>query len=69
MSDHHHESAHGHVQGLAAYIDDLPLTEGTLHAAPILSNVASGRILSLDLDAVRRAPGVRAVITADDICF
>ncbi|NBY34220.1 MAG: xanthine dehydrogenase molybdopterin binding subunit, partial [Betaproteobacteria bacterium] len=62
-----HESAHLHVQGQAAYIDDLPLTEGTLHAAPILSNVARGRILSLDLSAVLAAPGVRAVVTVDDI--
>ena len=62
-----HESAHLHVQGQAAYIDDLPLTEGTLHAAPILSNVANGRILSLDLRAVLAAPGVRAVVTLDDI--
>ena len=65
--DAKHESAHGHVQGLAAYIDDLPLTEGTLHAAPLMSNVAHGRILSLDLSAVLAAPGVRAVVTADDI--
>ena len=43
-----HESAHLHVQGQAAYIDDLPLTEGTLHAAPLLSSAASGRILSFD---------------------
>ena len=62
-----HESAHLHVQGLASYIDDLPLTEGTLHAAALLSNAASGRILSLDLSAVLASPGVQAVITADDI--
>ena len=62
-----HESAHLHVQGQAAYIDDLPLTEGTLHAAPILSQVARGRIVSLDLSAVLAAPGVRAVVTVDDI--
>ena len=62
-----HESAHLHVQGLATYIDDLPLTEGSLHAAPILSTVASGRILSLDLSAVLSSDGVRSVVTADDI--
>ena len=62
-----HESAHLHVQGLATYIDDLPLTEGTLHAAPILSNAANGRILSLDLSAVMSSEGVRAVVTAEDI--
>ena len=63
----HHESAHLHVQGQASYIDDLPLTEGTLHAAPILSNAANGRILSLDLSAVMSAEGVCAVVTAEDI--
>ena len=62
-----HESATAHVQGLAAYIDDLPLTEGTLHAAPILSKVAHGRILSLDLSEVLASPGVHAVVTAHDI--
>ena len=62
-----HESAHLHVQGLASYVDDLPLTEGTLHAAALLSNAASGRILSLDLSAVLASPGVQAIITADDI--
>lgn len=62
-----HESAHLHVQGLATYIDDLPLTEGTLHAAPILSNAANGRIISLDLSAVMSSEGVRAVVTAEDI--
>jgi xanthine dehydrogenase molybdopterin-binding subunit B len=40
---------------LAAYIDDLPLTEGTLHAAPLMSNVAHGRILSLHVSAVLAA--------------
>ena len=63
----HHESAHLHVQGLATYIDDLPLTEGTLHAAPILSNAASGRILSMDLGTVVSSKGVRGVVTAEDI--
>jgi len=62
-----HESAHLHVQGQAAYIDDLPLTEGTLHAAPILSNSASGRIQSLDLSQVLMSEGVQAVISHGDI--
>ena len=62
-----HESAHLHVTGQAAYTDDLPEAAGTLHAAPGLSAVAHGRIVSLDLSAVRAAPGVRAVIVAADI--
>ncbi|NBX56125.1 MAG: xanthine dehydrogenase molybdopterin binding subunit, partial [Betaproteobacteria bacterium] len=62
-----HESATAHVQGSAAYIDDLPLTQGTLHAAPILSTVARGRVISLDLREVLAAPGVHVVVTAQDI--
>ena len=62
-----HDSAHLHVRGAAAYIDDIREPEGTLHIAPGLSNVARGRIIKLDLDAVRRAPGVVAVLTARDV--
>ncbi len=62
-----HESAHLHVTGRADYTDDLPEPAGTLHAALGLSRCAHGRIAALDLDAVRAAPGVRAVLTAADI--
>ena len=61
-----HESAPLHAQGLAAYIDDLPLIEGTLHAAPILSQKARGHITSLDVSAVRSSEGVVAVVRADE---
>ncbi|MBT9527702.1 MAG: molybdopterin-dependent oxidoreductase, partial [Rhizobacter sp.] len=62
-----HESAHLHVAGEAAYIDDLPELAGTLHAALGLSPVAHGRLLAIDADAVRAMPGVVAVLTAADI--
>jgi len=62
-----HASATRHVQGNAPYIDDLPEPAGTLHLAPGLSPKAKGRIVALDLDAVRAAPGVVAVLTADDL--
>ena len=62
-----HESATLHVSGDARYVDDIPLPAGTLHAALGLSPVAHGRIRSLDLSAVRAAPGVVAVLTAADI--
>ena len=39
-----HESAHLHVSGKAAYIDDLPKLAGTLHAAAGLKACAGGRI-------------------------
>ncbi|MBL8351638.1 MAG: xanthine dehydrogenase molybdopterin binding subunit [Burkholderiaceae bacterium] len=62
-----HESAHLHVAGAAPYIDDLPETAGTLHAALGLSPVAHGRLLGIDLARLQAQPGVVAVLTAADI--
>ena len=62
-----HESAHLHVAGEAAYIDDLPELAGTLHIALGLSPVAHGRLVAIDVDAVRSMPGVVDVLTAADI--
>ncbi|MDE1157996.1 MAG: xanthine dehydrogenase molybdopterin binding subunit [Neorhizobium sp.] len=62
-----HDSAHKHVTGSAEYIDDIPDPAGLLHAALGLSDRAHAKILSVDLDAVRAAPGVVAVMTAEDI--
>ena len=62
-----HESAHLHVAGEAAYIDDLPELTGTLHVALGLSPVAHGRITGMALDVVRGMPGVVSVLTAADI--
>jgi xanthine dehydrogenase large subunit len=62
-----HDSADLHVAGAAAYVDDLPEPPGVLHLA--FGHAAEGHatLLSLDLDAVRAAPGVVAVFTAADI--
>ena len=62
-----HESAHLHVAGSAAYIDDLPELAGTLHAALGLSPVAHGRLKGVDVEKIRALPGVVAVLTAADI--
>ena len=62
-----HDSAELHVAGEARYVDDLPEPPGTLFAALGTSAHAHARILSLDLDPVRAAPGVVAAITARDI--
>ena len=62
-----HESAHLHVAGGAPYTDDLPELAGTLHAALGLSPVAHGVIEAIDLDAIRRLPGVVDVFSARDI--
>jgi xanthine dehydrogenase large subunit len=62
-----HESAHLHVTGSARYLDDLPELAGTLHAAVGLSPIAHGRLVSINLPALQRMPGVVAVLLAADI--
>nr|WP_298414476.1 xanthine dehydrogenase molybdopterin binding subunit [uncultured Halomonas sp.] len=62
-----HESAIKHVTGRAAYIDDIPAPADALHIAVGLSPVAHGRLTRLDLEKVKRAPGVVDVITVMDV--
>ncbi|MBC7446165.1 MAG: xanthine dehydrogenase molybdopterin binding subunit [Polaromonas sp.] len=62
-----HESARAQVQGAATYVDDIPELKGTLHAAPILSTIAHGRLLGVDTAAALAMPGVRGVVLAGDI--
>lgn len=62
-----HESAALHVSGEARYTDDIPEAQGTLHAALGLSPLAHGRLLGVDLELLRRQPGVVAVLTAADL--
>lgn len=62
-----HESADLHVSGTATYTDDLPELQGTAHIALGMSEKAHARLLEVDLDAVRQAPGVIAVLTVADI--
>ena len=64
---HRHDSALKHVTGEALYIDDMAEPQGTLHAALVLSPVASGRLRKLEVSAAAAAPGVVAVLTARDI--
>jgi xanthine dehydrogenase large subunit len=65
--DQRHDSAHKHVTGLAEYTDDIAEPVGTLHAYLGLADKAHAEIVSIDLDAVRVAPGVVGVLTAADI--
>ncbi|WP_017517841.1 xanthine dehydrogenase molybdopterin binding subunit [Pseudomonas nitroreducens] len=62
-----HDSAALHVSGAARYVDDLKEPRELLHAAVGLTSIACGAVRSLDLDAVRAAPGVVAVLTLDDV--
>ena len=61
-----HDAAPLHVTGQARYVDDLSVANA-LHLAFGLSSVAHGEITGMDLSAVRAAPGVVAVLSADDL--
>ena len=62
-----HDSSELHVSGEALYTDDIPEPQGLLHLAVGMSAKAHARIDHIDLQAVLAAPGVVAVLTADDI--
>ena len=62
-----HDSAERHVRGSATYVDDIREPAGTVHVAPGYAEATRGRLRSIDLDRVRRAPGVVAVLLASDI--
>jgi carbon-monoxide dehydrogenase large subunit len=54
------------LSGRGRYVADVQL-RGQGEATFVRSTVARGRIVRLDVDAARSAPGVRAVLTAEDI--
>jgi carbon-monoxide dehydrogenase large subunit len=54
------------LTGRGRFVDDVTLP-GQLHVAFVRSDVAAGRIVSLDADAARALPGVRAVLTGADL--
>lgn len=62
-----HESAIAQVAGAVNYVDDIPEARGTLHAAPVLSSVAHGKLRKIDASAALAMPGVRGMIQAQDI--
>lgn len=62
-----HDSGPLHVTGKARYIDDISTPKGTLHLAFGTSSIASGRIAAMNLEKVKSAPGVIAVLTARDL--
>ncbi|MEZ5639426.1 MAG: xanthine dehydrogenase molybdopterin binding subunit [Burkholderiaceae bacterium] len=62
-----HESARAQVRGGATYVDDITELRGTLHAAPILSTVAHGRLRGVDTAEALAMPGVRGIVLGRDI--
>ncbi|GAB2969388.1 xanthine dehydrogenase molybdopterin binding subunit [Actinotalea caeni] len=63
-----HESARLHVTGAALYTDDLVArTQGALHAWPVQTAVAHGRVTAMRTEAALAVPGVVRVLTAADV--
>jgi xanthine dehydrogenase molybdopterin binding subunit/xanthine dehydrogenase small subunit len=62
-----HESAEGHVTGRALYVDDLAARRPALALWPVCSPHARARIVRRDATAARGAPGVAAVLMAEDV--
>lgn len=54
------------IKGAGRFVDDIHLP-GTLEAAFVRSSFAHAKIRSIDASAARTAPGVRAVLTFDDV--
>ena len=62
-----HDSARKHVSGKALYVDDLAEPSNLLHCYFGTSDIAHARVLSMDLSAVEKYPGVIRLMTARDI--
>jgi xanthine dehydrogenase large subunit len=62
-----HESAVGHVTGRALYVDDTAQRRRMLEVWPVCAPHARARILRRDATKARQAPGIHAVLVAEDI--
>jgi xanthine dehydrogenase large subunit len=56
-----------HVRGESIYLDDIQLVHGTLFACVFDSQVAHGKLVSIDTSAAKNSEGVVKVITAKDL--
>ncbi len=56
-----------HVRGESIYLDDIPLIQGTLYACVYDSQVAHGKLKSIDTTDAEKSEGVVQVITAKDL--
>lgn len=56
-----------HVCGKSVFVDDIPATEGLLHAVLFLSPIAKGTIEKLDVSKAKKADGVAGVFIHSDV--
>ncbi len=61
------DSAIGHVTGAADFLADIPARLDELCVGIVVSPLASGRIITIDVRAARACPGVALVLTAEDL--
>lgn len=57
----------GHVTGRSVYLDDIPIRNGTLYAVVYGSDIANGKIKSIDLSEAEKLEGVSGIFTFKDI--
>ena len=62
-----HDSSRLHVTGGATYTDDIAEPRDLLYLAVGVSEKAHAKIKTIDLSAVKDAPGVVAIMTSEDI--
>lgn len=55
------------LRGEGAFVDDVPVKKGTLHAAFLRSPHAHAEILSIDASEALKMPGVFAVVTGQEV--
>lgn len=59
--------AANHVTGKSVYVDDIPVTEGTLYIKVFDSPVAHGKIKSIDFAAAEQLPGIVKIFSHKDV--
>ncbi|KAK8843172.1 hypothetical protein M9Y10_025369 [Tritrichomonas musculus] len=62
-----HRSSTTHVTGESIFVDDMPNTFNTLHAAFVCSTIPHGKILSIDFTEALKLPGVVDKVTKEDV--
>jgi xanthine dehydrogenase/oxidase len=62
-----HLAALKQVTGEALYVDDRPASTNELKGFLVTSKIAHGKIISIDTEAAMLVPGVKAVITHNDV--
>jgi xanthine dehydrogenase large subunit len=62
-----HDSAAGHVSGESVFVDDIPPARNEVFCDTVGSPLAHGDIISIDIEAARKVPGVVAIFTYKDV--